>query len=84
VVGAEALPVSGVEEKVTGQGTAPTKTLTRTQIKLANRFLLGQVQVLHWGLVQVLVHASIVARLVTGHVIVLPKVTVSESDFVCC
>lgn len=33
------------------------------------------------GRVQVLAHASIVARLVTGHVIALAKVMVSESDF---
>lgn len=71
-----ALPVLDVEEKVTGPISAPTKPQIRTQIKPANLSLhmgRGQVQALHLDLVQVLAHVSSVARLVTGHMIVLAK-----------
>lgn len=71
-----ALPVLDVEEKVTGPISAPSKPPIHTQIKPANLSLhMGrlQVQALHLDLVQVLAHVSSVARLVTGHMIVLAK-----------
>lgn len=77
-----AFPVLDVVEKITGPISAPTKHPICTQIKPANLSLhMGRVQAqaLHLGLVQVLAHVSSVARLVTGHMIVLAKVIVPKN-----
>lgn len=75
-----AFPVLDVVEKITGPISAPTKHPICTQIKPANVSLhMGQAQALCLGLVQVLAHVSSVARLVTGHMIVLAKVIVPKN-----